>query len=93
MQGNENARKRIEYTIERLDSPVALQWMLVDQHDLVNEAPHTVGVGVKEDEAPTVRVAVRGIGTAITPDATFAWAGHIADDYWLDRAWLELEKV
>ena len=83
--------KTITYTIENFERPISMEWMLVDSDGLVNESPHNVALGVREDEPPKVNVAVRGIGSAITPDAMFHAAGRITDDYWLDRAWLDVE--
>jgi len=89
--GAQEQRRTIRYTIDALEHPVAMEWMLVDDDGLVNESPHHVALGVVEDEPPQVNVAVRGIGAAITPDATFPLVGKITDDYWMDRAWLEIE--
>ena len=79
------------YSVENLERPISMEWMLVDTDGLVNDSPHNVALGVKEDEPPKVSVAVRGIGSAITPNAMFKLTGKISDDYWLDRAWLAVE--
>lgn len=87
---DDESRRNVRFTIDELQEDVALQWWLVDEDDLVSETPRAVGVGVQDDDPPQVDVAARGIGSAITPDATFPLAGKIVDDHWLDRAWLEL---
>jgi hypothetical protein len=86
----QKSKRELRYTIDSLDRPVSLELMLVDADNLATETPHLIAFGVKDDELPEVRVAVRGIGSAVTPDVTFPVAGSVADDYWLDRAWLEL---
>lgn len=83
-------KRELRYVIESLDRPVSLELMLVDTDNLATETPHLIAFGVKDDELPQVKVAVRGIGSAVTPDVTFPVAGQVADDYWLDRASLEL---
>ena len=65
--------------------------MLVDIDDQVTETPHLVAVAVKDDQPPQIATAIRGIGSAVTPDVRFPVAGKVTDDYWLDRAWLSLE--
>lgn len=84
-------RTEIRYVIENLTRDVALEWMLVDADGLVTETPHPMGLTVRDDKPPQVEVAVRGIGSAVTPDVRFPIAGRIADDYWIDRAWLEVQ--
>jgi hypothetical protein len=89
-KSSQTNRRQVRYVIEALDQPVSLELMLVDADKLVTETPHLIALGVKDDELPQVKVAVRGIGSAVTPDVTFPVAGQVRDDYWLDRAWLEL---
>lgn len=89
-QASPKSKRELRHVIESLDRPVSLELMLVDADNLPTETPHLIAFSVKDDELPQVKVAVRGIGSAVTPDVTFPVAGKVADDYWLDRAWLEL---
>jgi hypothetical protein len=81
----------VRYVVDSLTRNVMLEWMLVDTDDLVTETPHLVAFGVKEDEPPQVKLALRGIGSAVTAEARIPFAGRITDDYWLERAWLQMQ--
>lgn len=88
-EGDADAEE-FRYTIDRLTRNVTLELMLIDIDDQVTQQPHIVAVGVQEDQPPQVNVAIKGIGTAVTPVVKFPAFGTITDDYWLERAWLEL---
>ena len=64
--------------------------LLVDTDGLILAEPHIIGLSVKEDDVPQVEVALKGVGSAVTPDAKFAVGGLVVDDNWLQRTWLEV---
>lgn len=53
--------------------------------------PYRVSLAAVPDELPQVAVRLRGIGSAVTPDAIIPLVGRISDDYGLDRAWFEYQ--
>lgn len=62
-----------------------------DTEGVENREPYRVVVSVIADMPPEVSVALRGIGTAITPQATLPLAGKVSDEYGLDEVWYEYQ--
>jgi hypothetical protein len=62
-----------------------------DTEGVKNREPYRVVVSVIADLPPEVSVALRGIGTAITPQATIPLAGKVSDEYGLDEVWYEYQ--
>jgi hypothetical protein len=68
--------------------------LLVTMHDadgVSNRDPFRLSVSVVPDAPPEVNVQLRGIGTAVTPQARIPFAGRLLDDYGLVDAWFEYE--
>jgi hypothetical protein len=80
-----------EYALAPLDEKVNLQFYLCDTDGLVAEQPHTILLEPIEDQAPTVRTQIAGIGTAVTPDVQIPISGSVEDDYGLQRTWVEID--
>ncbi|WP_146450469.1 DUF4175 domain-containing protein [Bythopirellula polymerisocia] len=75
-----------------LDMAQADRVLLLDVHDtdgVSNREPYRLMVSVIPDEIPEVSVQLRGIGTAVTPQATIPLVGTIRDDYAVTSAWIE----
>lgn len=64
-----------------------LQLTLLDQDGVENREPYRVVVSVLNDEPPEVAVQLRGIGSAVTPQATIPFAGRITDQYGIEQVW------
>lgn len=82
--------RQIEYSIPRLTGNVALELTLHDTDGVVSDPPIRLSIGGIEDRAPAVAATLRGIGTAITPDAIIPARGKITDDYDVDRSWFDV---
>lgn len=68
--------------------------LLVTMHDadgVKNRDPFRLAVSARLDETPEVNVQLRGIGTAVTPQARIPLVGRLLDDYALVEAWFEYE--
>lgn len=75
-----------------LDAAAADRVLLVTMRDLdgvENRDPFRIPVSVVPDEAPELSVQLRGIGSAVTPQATIPLAGRAVDDYGLEEVWFE----
>ncbi len=67
---------------------------LITLHDadgVENREPFRLPVAVVPDLVPEIAVQLRGIGTAVTPQARIPLAGKLTDDYALIEAWFEYE--
>ncbi|MBX3427709.1 MAG: hypothetical protein KF688_18665 [Pirellulales bacterium] len=64
---------------------------LVDADGVESLAPYGLAVSVVPDAVPELSVQLRGIGTAVTPQARIPAAGQITDDYALRSAWFEYQ--
>ena len=82
--------RQIEYSIPRLTGNVALELTLHDTDGVASDPPIRLSIGGIEDRAPAVAATLRGIGTAITPDAIIPAQGKITDDYDVDRSWFDV---
>jgi hypothetical protein len=62
-----------------------------DTEGVESHEPYRVVVSAIADLPPEVSVALRGIGTAITPQATIPIEGQVTDEYGLDAVWYEFQ--
>ena len=60
-----------------------------DTEGVENRDPYRVVVSVIPDLPPEVSVALRGIGSAITPQANIPIVGTVSDEYGLRAVWFE----
>jgi len=77
-----------------IGAAVADRVFTIRMHDadgVDNREPFRLLLSVAPDEPPEASVQLRGIGTAVTPQATIPFAGRIRDDYALVEAWFEYE--
>ncbi len=82
--------REIEYVIEKLTGDLALEFTLHDTDGVTSDPPIRVLIAGIEDQPPVVAATLRGIGTAITPDAVLPAQGKITDDYEVDTAWFDV---
>ncbi len=82
-------RKTFAYRLPALQSDQLLRFTLHDHDGIENQEPYRLSLSATSDEPPQVNVALRGIGSAITPEARIPIAGKVADDYGLARVWFE----
>lgn len=84
--------KGFEFTIDRLDANLGLKVTLIDVDGVTNDRPIRLFVAAIEDAPPRVETALRGISSAITPDAQAPAVGKIVDDYGVQTAWFEVQR-
>lgn len=79
------------FEIDSLDENLLLEARLHDVDGVLADRPHRIAIPVVEDSPPVVDVALRGIGTAVTPDVRIPVVGEVRDDYAVAKVWFELE--
>ncbi len=72
-------------TVEQEDRVLLIT--MHDQDGVENREPYRVVLSSLPDQPPEVSVQLRGIGSAITPQAKIPFAGQVTDDYGLHAAW------
>ena len=80
---------RFRYSIAPLESDRALLFSLKDTDGIRSREAMRLALAVVPDEPPRVEVQLKGIGTAITPQARLPVAGEVSDDYGVERVWFE----
>jgi len=78
------------YQAGPLTGNLPLEVTLLDADGVTSERPHRLFVAAVEDQPPRIDVALKGIGTAVTPDVRIPLAGSVSDDYAVDATWLEV---
>ena len=68
-----------------------LSIMMLDTDGVRNREPYRVVVSVIPDLPPEVSVQLRGISSAVTPQASIPIFGKISDEYGLEEAWFEYQ--
>ena len=82
---------QFNYRTESLHRNLALDILLVDQDGVVSERPHRVSLAAKRDTTPVVEIAVKGIGSAVTPDVVIPIDGAVKDDYGVASNWFQVQ--
>jgi hypothetical protein len=75
-----------------LEAATVDRTLLITMHDadgVQNRDPFRLPLSVLPDEAPELSVQLRGIGSAVTPQATIPLAGRASDDYGLEEVWFD----
>ena len=86
-----SSKQEFAYRIEKLAATTTLEVSLLDSDKVTTDRPHKIFLTGVEDRPPQVDVRMRGIGTAVTPDAIVAIQGKIGDDYAVDKAWFDVQ--
>ena len=84
-------RQSFSYKIEALPGSVTLDVSLLDADNVATERPYRVFLTAIEDQSPVVEVAMKGIGSAVTPDVLIPVRGKIGDDYAVADAWFDIQ--
>ena len=82
---------QFQYDVAAIEKPIDLEFILCDSNGLVSQQPHRISIDAVKDQPPLIRSRLKGIGTAITPDAQIPFEGTIDDDYGLSKSWVEIE--
>jgi hypothetical protein len=87
--------RRFTYRIERFTRDTTLLFTLADADGIKSREPVRLALSALEDRRPEVSVQLRGIGSAVTPQATIPAAGRVEDDYGIARVWFDyaIDKV
>lgn len=80
---------RFAFALPPLARDTALLLTLFDSDGIKSREPVRLVLSALEDRRPEVSVQLRGIGTAVTPQATIPVSGRAEDDYGLARIWFE----
>ena len=83
-------RSRFQYEFGKLNTHTTLLFTLFDEDGISNREPIPLLLTAIADEPPSVEVKLRGVGTAITPNARMTIGGQISDDHGLARVWHSL---
>lgn len=78
-----------EFNIECLRADQTLSFSLLDTDGIRNRGPIQLALTAVPDEPPQIEIQLEGIGSAITPQARLPLSGKVADDYGVNRVWLE----
>jgi len=78
-----------QFDVPRLDADKTLLFTLRDSDGIRSRDAVRLTLGAVADEPPQVNVQLKGIGTAITPQARIPAAGDISDDYGIARVWFD----
>jgi hypothetical protein len=76
-----------------IDAAVDRVFMITmhDEDGVENRDPFRLPLSVIPDESPELSVQLRGIGSAVTAQATIPLAGKVSDDYGIEEVWFEYQ--
>jgi hypothetical protein len=83
--------RQFSFAIEPAKADRAFLITMHDADGVQNRDPFRLAMVVVPDQPPEASVQLRGIGTAVTPQATIPLAGRVTDDYGLQEAWFEYQ--
>jgi hypothetical protein len=86
---HEDDRWRFQLPLGALDESRVYQFQLHDTDGISSREPWRLVLAAIPDEPPRLNLRLRGIGTAITPQAGIPTTGSIEDDYGVTRIWFE----
>ncbi|MBL9122922.1 MAG: hypothetical protein JNG90_04775 [Planctomycetaceae bacterium] len=81
--------REFTYDLGMLTADRTLLISLLDTDNIRNREPNRLTIGAVADEVPQLEVRLRGIGSAITPQAQLPIIGAMKDDYGIARTWFE----
>jgi hypothetical protein len=84
-------RQSFAYRIDALPASITLEVSLLDTDNVPTERPYRVFLTAVEDQPPQVEVALKGIGSAVTPDVLVPVRGKVSDDYAVAKTWFEVQ--
>jgi len=83
--------ERFDYRIPALADNLTLEVSLVDRDNVSTERPFRVFLSTIDDQPPQVEVALKGIGSAVTPDVLIPVRGKANDDYAVAETWFDVQ--
>jgi hypothetical protein len=88
---SEQSPKQFSFTIDRAAEDRVFMISMLDADGVQNRDPFRLPLSVITDEPPELTVQLRGISTAVTPQATIPMAGKVRDDYGVEEVWFEYQ--
>jgi hypothetical protein len=89
--GTAKDAQQFAYLVDNLKASTTLEIALVDTDNVITERPHRVFLTAIEDQPPHIDVALKGIGSAVTPDVMIPFRGRVVDDYGVAKAWCDVQ--
>ncbi len=83
--------KKFTFTLGDFRDERVLLVDLRDTDSVSNREPYRILFSVVPDEVPEVSAQLRGIGSAITPQAVLPIVGTLVDDHGIEAAWIEAQ--
>jgi hypothetical protein len=90
-QLDEKSNRQFSFSLDALDADRVLLVDLKDTEGVTNREPYRLMVAVVPDEVPEVSVQLRGIGSAVTPQAVIPMVGTVVDDHGVASTWIQAE--
>jgi hypothetical protein len=84
-------RLRFSHRIDALPGSLTLSIALIDEDNVTTERPFRVFLTAIEDQPPQVEVALKGIGSSVTPDVQVPFRGKVSDDYAVAKTWFDVQ--
>ena len=88
---SQNDARQFSLVLPALMEDTTLLFDLHDTDGIQSRDPVRLTLIAAPDEAPVVALRLRGISTAITPNARLPVVGDLHDDYGLTRMWFEYQ--
>ncbi|QDS99429.1 hypothetical protein HG15A2_27520 [Adhaeretor mobilis] len=86
-----DSRQSCQFDLGSITTDRLVQIELTDTDGVTNREPYRLNVAMITDALPEVSVSVRGVSTAVTPEAMVPLVGFVSDDYGINAAWCELQ--
>jgi len=88
-----DAKDRLSFShrIDALPGAVTLNVSLIDIDNVSTERPFRVFLTAIEDQPPQIEVALKGIGSSVTPDVIVPFRGKVSDDYAVAKTWFDIQ--
>ena len=80
---------RFSFALNPLVSDKTITFSLDDVDGISSRRPVRMALAVRADEPPQFAAGLRGISSAITPQAKLPVEGKLTDDYGIDEIWFE----
>jgi hypothetical protein len=91
ISGTAKDTQQFAYSVDNLKASTTLEIALLDTDNVATERPYRVFLTAVEDQPPQIDVALKGIGSAVTPDVMIPFRGKITDDYGVAKQWCEVQ--
>jgi len=91
ISGNSKEPQSFAYRVDALKGSMSLEVSLLDTDNVAAERPYRVFLTAIDDQPPQIEVALKGIGSAVTPTVVVPIRGKISDDYGIQKTWCDVQ--